>query len=66
VVAQNVKKRTFPQVSLYEQLTALDLARDFSLTWEPRGNIIQLQSFDGCDSVEADSPIEHRPGRTGL
>jgi hypothetical protein len=29
------------------------------------GNTIQLQGFDGCDSVEADSPIEHHPGRTG-
>jgi hypothetical protein len=35
------------------------------LTCGPLGNKIQLQSFDGCDAVEADSPIEHHPGRTG-
>jgi hypothetical protein len=48
-----------------EYLTAKNFAPDFFLTWKPAGNKIQLQSFDGCDSVEADSPIEHHPGRTG-
>jgi hypothetical protein len=60
-----VEKRTSPQVSPYEQVTAKNFALDFFLTCEPLGNTIQLQGFDGCDSVEADSPIEHHPGRTG-
>src|ERR1017187_8890611 len=55
----------YPQVSLYETVTGKNFAPDFPLTAEPLGNKIQLQSFDGCDSVEADSPIEHHPGRTG-
>ena len=54
-----------PQVASYEQLTAKNFHPDFFLTCRPRGNKIQLQSFDGCDSVETDSPIEHHPGRTG-
>lgn len=60
-----VEKRTFPQVGPYEQVTTENFASDFFLTCEPLGNTIQLQGFDGCDSVEADSPIEHHPGRTG-
>ena len=60
-----VEKRTSAQVSPYEQVTAENFALDFFLTCEPLGNTIQLQGFDGCDSVEADSPIEHHPGRTG-
>jgi hypothetical protein len=60
-----VEKSTVPQVSPYEEVTAENFALDFFLTWEPLGNTIQLQGFDGCDSVEADSPIEHHPGRTG-
>ncbi|MGA2196707.1 MAG: hypothetical protein ABSH40_15710 [Bryobacteraceae bacterium] len=53
------------QVSLYETVTGKNFEPDFRLTGEPLGNKIQLQSFGGCDSVEADSPIEHHPGRTG-
>jgi hypothetical protein len=60
-----VEKRTFPQVGPYEQVTTENFPLDFFLTCEPLGNTIQLQGFDGCDSVEADSPIEHHPGRTG-
>jgi hypothetical protein len=60
-----VEKYTFPQVSPYEEVTNENFASDFFLTCEPLGNTIQLQGFDGCDSVEADSPIEHHPGRTG-
>jgi hypothetical protein len=53
------------QVTLYEKVTGKNFQPDFCLTAEPLGNKIQLQSFDGRDSVEADSPIEHHPGRTG-
>src|SRR5947209_18435903 len=53
------------QVWLNEQVTNQNVDRAFSLPEEPLGNKIQLQSFDGCDSVETDSPIEHHPGRTG-
>src|SRR5438874_9197570 len=53
------------QVWLNEQVTIQNVDPDFSLTGEPLGNKIQLPSFDGCDSVETDSPIEHHPGRTG-
>jgi hypothetical protein len=60
-----VEKYTFPQVSPYEEVTNENFASDFFLTCEPLGNTIQLQGFDGCDSVEADSPIERHPGRTG-
>jgi hypothetical protein len=62
---RTVEKCTFPQVSPYEEVTTENFASDFFLTCEPLGNTIQLQGFDGCDSVEADSPIEHHPGRTG-
>ena len=60
-----VEKRTFAQVSAYEQVTTENFRLDFFLTCGPLGNTIQLQGFDGCDSVETDSPIEHHPGRTG-
>jgi hypothetical protein len=62
---RTVEKCTFPQVSQYEDVTTKNFASDFFLTCEPLGNTIQLQGFDGCDSVEADSPIERHPGRTG-
>jgi len=45
------------QVTRYEQLTGKKFQPDFPLTCSPQGNKIQLQSFDGCDSVETDSPI---------
>ena len=38
-------KTLLPQVRLHEQLTAENFAPDFFLTWGPRGNKIQLQSF---------------------
>jgi hypothetical protein len=41
-----------PQVSLYETVTGKNFRLDFRLTGEPLGNKIQLQSSDGCDSVE--------------
>jgi hypothetical protein len=56
------EKSPFPQVTRQEQVTTENFDRDFRLTGEPLGNKIQLPKFfDGCDSVENDSPIEHHP-----
>ena len=64
-LAPSVEKLASLQVGRKERFTTKNFQPVFPLTGEPLGNKIQLQSFDGCDSVETDSPIEHHPGRTG-
>jgi len=53
-------------VASYQRVTARKFCPGFFLDLETRRVIrSNYKVFDGCDSVETDSPIEHRPGKTG-